>query len=212
MPDVSRDRFPLPGFVVIEGIDGAGTTTQLELLKDRLSESRIPSWCTSEPTDHPIGLLLRKVLAKDLDLDPRTTALLFAADRNQHLHGPGGILQTLDQGKLVVTDRYLFSSLTYQGIECGPEFVMELNGRFPLPELVVFLDTPLEVSQSRLSGREANELFDSRSFQSEVRRAYDRSFEAFPGLRVEKVDGSRTAMEIHQDVWKLVKRLPIIGL
>ena len=114
----------LRSFIVLEGLDGAGTSTQLKLLSQRLSSAGKKHTATWEPTDGPVGKLLRAILAREVKALPTTTAMLYAADRNEHLHAPeAGILATASRGELVVCDRYLFSSLAYQSIECGFDFV-----------------------------------------------------------------------------------------
>jgi dTMP kinase len=111
----------------------------------------------------------------------------------------------------VVSDRYLFSSLAYQSIECGFERVLGLNDGYPLPELLVFLDTPVVVSQARLDRRTHRELYDGAGFQARVREGYLRAFEHFEesGMRVLTIDGGRPVGEIHEAIWMETARLPI---
>jgi dTMP kinase len=191
-------------FVVLEGLDGAGTTTQLKLLDERLTGGGVPHWATWEPTDGPVGRLLRSVLARETPALPRTVALLYAADRSEHTGGPEGILARSARGELVISDRYLFSSLAYQGVENDHDYVAALNGGFPLPHTVFFLDTPVEVCQRRLSGRGKKELFDARAFQERVRERYLSTFESFrgSGMRTLVIDGDRSPEEIHRELWE----------
>ena len=108
--------------MVLEGLDGAGTTTQLRMLSERLARDGKQHWATWEPTDGTIGKMLRGILARDIRAHPRTVALLYAADRSEHVHEPQtGIEARTRNGELVICDRYLFSSLAYQGLECGYE-------------------------------------------------------------------------------------------
>jgi dTMP kinase len=112
---------------------------------------------------------------------------------------------------VVVCDRYLFSSLAYQSIECGFDWVMGLNAGFPLPQSLIFLDTPVDVCQERLSRRGKAELFDGAAFQAKVRDAYLRAIERYSGsgMRVSLLDGDRPAGLIHGDIWKIISGLPI---
>jgi dTMP kinase len=202
----------LQKFIVLEGLDGAGTTTQMQLLADRLTRDRTPHVATWEPTDGPIGTLIRSILAQEAKAHPRTIALLFAADRSEHLYAPGsGIEARARKGEVVICDRYLFSSLAYQSIECGLEYVQGLNAGFPLPQCTIFLDTPVEVCQQRLVRRGRPELYDDRAFQIKVRDTYLRSIERYSGtdMRVAMLDGDRPAGLIHGDVWKVLSSLPI---
>lgn len=197
---------------MLEGLDGAGTSTQLGMLDRRLDVEGIRHAATWEPTDGPVGMLLRSILARDVNLLPTTTAMLYAADRNQHVNDPdAGIVALATQGVLVVSDRYVFSSLAYQSIQCGFDYVLGLNEGFPLPQLLIFLDTPVQVSQTRLASRTKVELFDGASFQARVRDAYLAAFEKFrpTGMRICVVDGNRSAEEIHREIWNLTSALPI---
>ena len=133
----------LKNFAVFEGIDGSGTTTQLEILENHFQENRNklpPFYRTNEPTDSSIGKLIRLNLKKEVLFDPGTTAFLFAADRNEHIYGPDGIAERCKRGELVVSDRYTLSSLVYQGITCGEVLTSMINSSFPLPELLLFFD------------------------------------------------------------------------
>ena len=109
----------LQRLIVLEGLDGAGTTTQMRLLSERLTRDGKPHAATWEPTDGPIGQLLRSILARDTRAHPRSIALLYAADRNEHLYAPViGMEARAKKGEIVICDRYLFSSLAYQSVEC----------------------------------------------------------------------------------------------
>ncbi len=197
--------------MVLEGLDGAGTTTQAELLSNRLKAASRPHWITWEPTDGPIGALIRSILSGSIPALPKTIALLFAADRGEHLGSRDGILERASRGELVISDRYLFSSLAYQSIQCGMEYVMELNGEFPLPQCLFFVDTPVKICQSRLARRSARDLFDSSGFQSKVRESYLAVIESFrgSGMKICILDGSRGVEEIGDEIWKVLESLPI---
>ncbi|HTP60364.1 MAG TPA: dTMP kinase, partial [Spirochaetia bacterium] len=114
----------------------------------------------------------------------------------------------------VISDRYLFSSLAYQSIECGLDFVSGLNGGFPLPQCLIFIDTPVEVSQKRLSGRGQAELFDGQAFQVRVRENYMAAMERYrsSGMAIFVVDGDRPPEAIHEEIWKILSGLPITGM
>jgi dTMP kinase len=204
----------LEGFVVLEGLDGAGTTTQLDRLRERLNAGRVRAWCTCEPTDGPVGLLIRAALRREMPLAPRTLALLFAADRWEHLYATGsGIRDRLAGGEMVVSDRYLFSSLAYQGMAWGFEEVMDLHRDYPLPADVVYIDTPVEVCQRRMAARRGRELFDDERIQRRVVEGYERAFAALEGtgVRVHRLDGTQPPEKIAHLVWNVVARVPIIG-
>ena len=164
----------LKNFIVFEGIDGAGTSTQIEILKKRADADRF--FFTTEPTDSETGKFLRKMLKGDVELDPRTSAFLFAADRNEHLYGTGGtncgVVAQAQSGKIVVSDRYLFSSLTYQSVTCGDELPRRLNEGFPLPEILFFFDIDPEISLQRVLGRGETEIYEKLDFQKATAARY----------------------------------------
>ncbi|MCX7038560.1 MAG: dTMP kinase [Spirochaetes bacterium] len=202
----------LQRFVVLEGLDGSGTTTQMKLLAERLEREGRPHAATWEPTNGPVGSLIRSILSKRTPAHPRTVALLFAADRNEHLYEPGtGIAERTKRGEIVICDRYLFSSLAYQSLESDPDYVLSLNSSFPLPQLLVFLDTPVEVCQERLARRGSAELYDGFAFQSRVRAEYLKAIERFrgTGMRIERIAGDRPAGLIHGEIWKILAGMPI---
>jgi dTMP kinase len=205
----------LQKFVVLEGLDGSGTTTQLTLLADRLAREKRQFGSTCEPTDGPVGKLLRSILAREIKAHPRTIALLYAADRSEHVYAPRtGIEARVKAGNLVICDRYIFSSLAYQAVECGLDYVMALNSAFPLPQCLIFIDTPVEVCQERLAQRGKPELYDGYAFQSRVRDGYLKAFEQFKGsgIRMHLVAGNSPAGIIHGEIWKIITGLPITGM
>ena len=195
---------PYECFCAIEGLDGAGTTTQLHLLEKRLAHQNIPCFCTSEPTNGPIGSLLREILHRNVRPLAETTAFLFAADRNEHLHDPEkGMIRMLDDRKLVICDRYVFSSLAYQSIHCDFDFVLSLNNRFPLPRHLFFIDTPLAICEQRRRSRSKTELYDSSECQTKALHYYDRAFRHFANsdMIIHRVDGSQPVRTIGEKLW-----------
>jgi dTMP kinase len=208
----------ISNFAVFEGGDGSGTTTQLSLLKERLEAGYHSADChpvffpTFEPTDGHIGQLIRAVLQKEIVLKPETMAMLFAADRNEHLYGKDGILAHTNRGELVVSDRYVLSSLVYQGIECGDELACNLNTRFPAPETLIFFDIDPETALQRLKNRSSLEIYEYRAFQVKVREKYLSLLETYrkTGVRVEIIDAGKNTREVADQVWSVIAQMPII--
>ena len=193
-------------FLVLEGIHGAGTTTQASLLGERCSREGISCFLTQEPTREPVGRLIRSVLRKEIAVTPDTMAHLFAADRCEHVFGPRGILAAAGRGELVVSDRYVFSSLAYQTVDCDPEFVLGLNARFPLPEFLVYLDVAPELGEKRMTGRSGREIYEYRDFQSRAAANYGRLWERYSalGMRILIVDGGEEPGAIHERIWSFL--------
>ena len=201
----------IPNFAVFEGGDGSGTTTQLTMLRERLKGGKPEFFSTFEPTDGETGRLIRAALKKEIVLKPQTLAFLFAADRNEHLYGEDGILAHAARGEFVASDRYVLSSLVYQGIECGDELPKSLNSRFPAPELLIFLDVEPQTALSRMKDRAGREIYEYGEFQEKVREKYKSLLGTYAkaGVRVETVDASKSALEVADQVWSIVRQMPI---
>ena len=202
----------LPNFAVFEGGDGSGTTTQLGLLERRFAGAGPVFHPTFEPTGGPLGKIIRAALRKELPLLPETLARLFAADRGEHLYGPGGILERTGRGELVVSDRYILSSLAYQGITCGEELPRLLNAPFPAPELLLFFDLDPRIAVERLRNRPALEIYEYREFQEKVRARCHALLPGFQaaGVRVELIDASQPAETVAESVWRAIENMPIL--
>lgn len=201
----------LKNFVALEGIDGAGTTTQLRRITAACAETGVACHPTCEPTVMESGRLIRKVLSGEVTVRPQTLARMFVTDRYEHLYGENGIIAHLNSGELVVTDRYLFSSLAYQSVECGYDSVFELNKEFPLPQVLIYLDIPAEVGDLRSARRGNREIFENSDFQQRVIRMYDRAITSHTGLGMEvlRVDGTQSEDSVFEKIWSRLKRLPI---
>jgi len=203
----------ISNFAVLEGGDGSGTTTQLAMLTERLKKLRKPAFFpTFEPTDGEIGLLIRRALKNEMPLKPQTLCLLFAADRSEHLYKKDGILSHIDSGCLAVSDRYVLSSLVYQGIECGDELPQLLNSRFPTPELTIFLDIDPETALKRMKSRDTLEIFEHLDFQKKAREKYIAHIDSYraSGAKVQIIDASKSAQEVADEVWSIVSQMPIL--
>ena len=154
-------------FLAIEGIDGAGKTTVAEHIHRFMRSEGIDCVLTREPTRGPIGDVIRHSLG-DLVLHPHQRALLFAADRYGHLVDT--IMPALDSGKSVVTDRYVYSSLAYQGAEgVDIAFLRFINGFAPDPDIVLYLDVPPDIGVSRLQKRDR---FEDSAFLRTVKATF----------------------------------------
>ncbi len=173
-----------------------------------------PFHCCFEPTDGNIGKLIRAALRGDERLLPETVARLFAADRGEHLYGPDGITERCGRGELVVSDRYVPSSLVYQGLECGQALPLSLNSLFPHPELVLYFDLDPEIAVGRLQVRAVKDAYERLDFQLRVRERYEALLPdyAADGCRIERIDASLSVEEVAGQVWSLISCLPIMGM
>ncbi|MCL1992192.1 MAG: dTMP kinase [Spirochaetes bacterium] len=201
----------IPNFAVFEGLDGSGTTSQQTLLAEYLEKNNAPFFATAEPTAGPVGTLLRQALKKNISLAPQTMARLFAADRCEHLYGKDGIAERSAKGQLVVCDRYVLSSLVYQGIECGDELPAALNADFPAPHLLVYLDIDPALAQQRLKSRQTLEIYEYPEFQAKVREKYLSLLDRFrqAGVEVAVIDAAKSPKEVFEQVLGAFAKMPI---
>lgn len=184
-------------FIVVEGADGAGTTTQSK----RLAEHLGAEW-TFEPTDMDIGRKVDEMISSD-DHSPETVALGFAADRMVHLEEK--IIPMLEKGVNVVSDRYLQSSLVYQPIMgADRDWVKKLNRKALIPDLTLVLDISAEVGMSRVEqrGMDGN-VFENLDFQQEVVKRYRQLDE---DERTVLIDASGSKDEVFQIMRNAVEK------
>ena len=203
----------IPNFVVFEGIDGSGTTTQMLLLEDHFKKISSPAFFpTFEPTKGPIGKVIRSALGKEINLKAKSLAMLFAADRNEHLYGPNGVVERCARGELVVCDRYVLSSLVYQGLDCDDEIPWMLNAAFPAPEQLFFFDLDSKLSIKRLESRGKTEIFEYPEFQAKAREKYLDLLEMYKDsdMKITILDASKSKEEVFSQIWSVLSELPII--
>ena len=202
----------LKNFIVLEGIDGAGTSTQLNLLKNRLSPEK--TVYTAEPSTLSTGRFLRSVLRGDEKLTPETTAFLFAADRQEHVYGTGGIVESCTSGKLVISDRYVFSSLAYQSITCGEELPRKLNQDFPLPEYLFFFGITPQASLKRIEKRDVTEIYEKKDFLEATARQYEKIISYYEtlqtGMHIIRLDATESIEKLSEKIWTVLQEMPIL--
>ena len=207
---MSAPTQPLPPLVTagrvvsLEGLDGAGTTTQAKLLCQALRDDTFDVVQTFEPSDGPIGTMIRGALARSENLelvDAQGLALLFAADRLEHYERV--VRPALDQGAVVVTDRSLISSLAYQGMELPLEWVATLNAYARMPHYVVWVDVPAEVCLDRIIQRGATrDRYEKLDLLQKLHENYVKIADAPPaGVRFIRVDGTLSAADVHLEIW-----------
>ncbi len=199
-------------FITIEGPDGSGKTSVANKLVETLKQRGIPVLYTREPGGSDIAEQIRKIIldCKNTAMDVRTEALLYAASRRQHLTEK--ILPALNQGLIVISDRFIDSSLAYQGYGrgIGINEVLNINlfateGR--LPDLTVYFDVSAEVGLARIGKdhkREVNRLDLERvEFHNKVREGYQLLVEKFP-QRIVKIDAGKSFDEVYETAYHLI--------
>jgi len=202
-------------FIAFEGIDGSGKSTQVKLLTDSLKKSGHKVYSTCEPTDSPIGSVIRNIFSHKMEADHRVIAGLFVADRLDHLlNKTNGILKKLEEGYTVITDRYYFSSYAYQGVHMPLDWVIEANSLgagLLRPDLNIYIDISPDISMRRLTnGRSSIELYETKE---NLRNVRDKYLEAFEQLKFKEnifiTDGNRSAELIASDIWNEVAQISV---
>ena len=199
----------LKNFIVFEGIDGSGTTTQIKLLAETNPDLYFQ---TAEPTALPTGLFLRKMLKGEFSVDEKTNAFLFAADRCEHIYGKEGIINQINNGKIVISDRYFFSSLAYQSISCGEEFPAMVNSLFPLPEYLFYFMIDAETALNRVNSRNGQrEIYEKLDLQKKIAAEYEKVIsmyekkmnelpekESDQKMKIIRIDASKSIEEVSE--------------
>lgn len=194
-------------FIVFEGLDGCGKTTLMNLLQERLSDlcRMRRSFDTREPSDHLPGMICRGVSKRTVFVEPETEALLYAADRFEHVTKE--ILPQLEQGNHVLCDRYYFSSFAYQMLSCRLDDLLAYNRRvmeLAKADVTIYIDvSPEECERRRSLHRAVEELYEKVEQARLIRENYFTAFERLKEVeRVEVIDGSGSLDETFEAVWQ----------
>lgn len=198
-------------FIVLEGIDGSGTTTQATRLAQAIRGKGQEVLLTKEPSPGPIGLLLRQQLSATPPMDKHALALLFAADRVDHIQRE--VLPALEAGKVVISDRYILSSLAYQSTECGRDWIQQINGlctrqdyhwaptsHYLPADVTFFLRIDPEEAVRRVSARGGQvERYDALETQRRVAEQYESDHHRLGGLLVQ-LDATKSIEDLTEEM------------
>ncbi len=198
-------------FIVFEGLDGSGKTTQIEHLAERLRANGKIVELTAEPTDWIAGRLIRDVIEHRQTAHPQTVAALFAADRLEHLHRPQtGILARLQRGEIVIASRYYYSSLAYQAEFASLAWVASLNEKAKetkTADLTFFLDLPPEQSMARIqSSRTSIDLYETQQKLAKVRADFQAAFLYWPDENLHTLDASQPVEDLADTIYNIVQQ------
>jgi len=199
-------------FIAIEGLDGSGGSTQVLRLAERLRSMGRTVLCTHEPTDGPVGRLIRQALQPEHPaavLSDAVLPLLFAADRRDHLDRR--VEPALAEGTSVITDRYVPSSLAYQGLTIGVEAALALNAGYPAPDLTVVLDVAPEECMRRIQARGGTlERFEDERRLRAIRDCYEAGLSLLQarGDHILRLDGTRPIEVVASRILAAVQALP----
>lgn len=197
-------------FIVFEGIDGAGKTTQIQLLAKRLTESGVDVDVSAEPTTNESGKALRRALSGQEKKSYCEMAAMFVLDRIGH---NAEISKLVAEGKTVISDRYYYSSLAYQGKATDYDWVRAMNINCPeirRPDVCIYLDLTPEESLKRISnGRESVEIYENLEKLTDVRASFYYAIEDLrkDGEQIFIVDASRSLEEISDEIFNIVSSI-----
>ena len=185
--------------IVFEGIDGCGKSTQIQMLAEALRQKGREVVTSAEPTDTETGKMLRRALSGAVAATPCQMAAMFTLDRIVHNTAEGGIAQTLARGADMLSDRYYYSSLAYQGSLCDYRWVKGMNVDCPdirKPDLCIFLDITPKEALARIGKRgEAKEIYEKEETLTLFRDTFLRVFASL-GDNVAVIDASGTPEEV----------------
>lgn len=200
---------------MIEGIDGSGKSTQMEILSKKLSSINQEHHLTTEPTDGPIGVLIRKILRKEIVVDESALAGLFLADRLDHLENElNGLTTIISQGTHVITDRYYWSSYAYHSLHLPMEWVIAINSKCAeilRPDITFYLDLSPEESIRRIKkSRASTELFEDKKILEKVRDNYLKSIELLgekEHVVVVDTNKNKSPEEVFEEIWEHISKI-----
>lgn len=201
-------------FIVFEGLDGSGTSTQASLLEKRLIQEGHRCHLTSEPSAGPVGQMIRQAFKGRLrfsqasDRFDQQMAHLFSADRFDHLYNEwDGVVPMLARGVTVISTRYFFSSYAYH-CTCEEDWVLveRLNRDFPNPDLLIYLSNPVAESVRRLQARATLDSYETPDKLSQVSANYEKIINGYLGRKI-VIDATRTPQEIHDAIVQNLKEL-----
>lgn len=188
-------------FVVFEGLDGSGQSTQAQLLHDFLKDKGLGVTLTKEPTTYGrFGTIARSILQGKIIASPKALQELFVSDRKDHLEGL--IIPQLRQGNIVICDRYFLSTCAYGGLDLNIEDLIVMNNDFILPDITFFLDVPPETCMRRIKERGGEfELFEEPKKQKKIMRNYK---ELIHGFKVYRIDGKPRTEEVYFKIKEII--------
>ncbi|MEK7096590.1 MAG: dTMP kinase [Patescibacteria group bacterium] len=192
-------KHELPGlFIAFEGLDGSGSSTQVDLLVKALNNLGYFAFGTKEPTNNLIGGLIRGALTHDWKASPECLQLLFAADRAHHLQRE--VIPNLEKGNIVITDRYLFSTIAYGSIDMPRNWLLKLNERFILPDITFYIRlTPRECLRRIGKSRHQFELFEEMEKLKKVKSMY-LTMSRRKNLNIMPINGFQTIDQIAEEI------------
>lgn len=190
-------------FIVFEGLDGSGLSTQAKLISAKLQSKGYPNLVTKEPTNNLIGGLIRGQLTHDWQASMECLQLLFAADRAHHLDRE--IIPALKAGKIVISDRYFFSSVAFGSLKLKRDWLLKLNENFLYPDLTFLIKVPVNNCIKRMrESRFKFELFEEKEKLAEIWKGYEWLAKEFKDVYL--VDGTSSTNQVANDISRTLNK------
>lgn len=207
-----------PLFIVFEGIDGSGKTTQIELLKQRFKNLKLPIVDTHEPSDGPIGMLIRNIMKERIQTDDATVASLFVADRLDHINNPiNGMKRRLREGYNVICSRYYFSNYAFQSEYVPIDWLVSSNSlckSYLKPDIIFYLSVdPIACSNRLTHGRVDMEIYEVLEKMIKAHREFLSVFDKFgKDENIYIIDGNTSIEQTSDQIWSKIESyiLPMI--
>ena len=215
--EIEFNKNKYPGkFIVVEGIEASGKTTQVENLEKELARKKIKVWSTKNPTSHPIGKFIRRVLSGKVKIPPQSIQYLFNADRVVQQEE---ILSKLKSGYVVISDRYFWSSVAYGTADIKTDYenlinlsltsfsLLSMYHEFIVPDVTFLLDVSIEEADKRLSqSHKHKEIYDNREMNIKVKKGYDWLVKKFP-RQFTVIDGNHHIDKVTKEIISKIKLL-----
>jgi dTMP kinase len=197
-------------FIVIEGIDGSGKSTQMNLLNERFQNMARAVHTTHEPTDSETGRFIRNILRNETALGQESLAALFLADRLEHITNPEcGILARIGQGETVISDRYYFSNLAFQSEYVPMDWLMSINSlckEMLIADFTFYLNIDPAICYQRIIDRnESLEMYETPGKLERTHQAFLYAFEKYSiKENIHIINADRAKESIHEEIWAII--------
>ena len=190
-------------FIAFEGLDGSGSSTHSLLLSKKLREDGHKVALTKEPTNNLIGGLIRGVLSHQWTVTPETLQLLFSADRGHHVQME--IEPWLQEGRVVITDRYIFSTLAFGSLDMADkDWLIAMNSKFRIPDITLLIKVSPEECVRRITQNRANvELFEEVEKLQKVWERYEELSQEYSNVYI--IDGEQTKEQVQEQIYTIVQ-------
>ena len=193
-------------FIVFEGLDGSGQSTQIGLLDAYLKSKGVKTHLTTEPTNNIIGGLIRGILTHQWSLSNTGIQLLYCADRAHHLESE--VLPAMAKGNVVISSRYFFSTIAYGSLDNDTEWLKKINEKFILPDMKFFIKVSPKVCMRRINGsRFRTEFFEKEKKLKKIYQAYLRLGESKEYKNFYVINGEQAVEEVSGEIKKIIDKI-----